>query len=204
MPIIKNIFGPTGYTLRDVEKDGEIFPVLCDIRGVLAVTREDANEVICTIQRALDRLSDEDLLHISKLHLLADTPSMFPQIYGEDDPLYLAHKARLSDAIQTKKPSKAPVSTKGFVYIIRGDQYYKIGCTEDPYKRLKPMTAHAPFPLHTLLLIPTDDMMTTERTLHKRFAAKHARGEWFNLTEEDLAAIQHDYTTIDPAALKAD
>jgi hypothetical protein len=57
----------------------------------------------------------------------------------------------------------SPRSTKGFVYIIRGESYYKIGRTNDPYKRLTPMVAHAPFPLETLLLIPTEDMFHTEK-----------------------------------------
>jgi hypothetical protein len=94
-------------------------------------------------------------------------------------------------------------SSKGFVYIIRGESYYKIGRTEDPYKRLTPMTAHAPFPLETLLLIPTADMVQTEQELHRRFDAKHQRGEWFSLDEEDIAAIRQDYRTLDPSILKA-
>lgn len=101
------------------------------------------------------------------------------------------------------KPSVPTKSTKGFVYIIRGESYYKIGRTEDPYRRLTPMTAHAPFPLETLLLIPTDDMHHTERCLHVQFALKHQRGEWYNLTEDDLVVIRREYKTIDPTVLKA-
>lgn len=155
-------------------------------------------------------IGERVLALLPRIPFLAETIHVWdcnPEIRTiEDLDAYLA--AKQNQPRQRQKPSikvsATPKSTKGFVYIIRGDVYYKIGRTNDPYKRLTPMLAHAPFPLETLILIPTPDMAQTERELHQRFESRHQRGEWFSLFEDDLDAIRKSYRTIDPTALRAD
>jgi hypothetical protein len=83
-------------------------------------------------------------------------------------------------------------SIKGGVYIIKIKTempYYKIGCSRDPSKRLSAIRTHSPFDVDLIHIIPCDDMYEVERILHKRYYDKNVRGEWFVLTDEDVAEI---------------
>jgi hypothetical protein len=165
----------------EFEKDGACYLIPCDGRlGIQAKPREVWKQLRDALTQSLEHITDEEVD---------------------------AYNARLDEEMTQQAaptPLKSNSMLKGFVYVIQGDAYYKIGYTNDPYKRLKPITVNALFPLKTLVLIPTDDMKTTEQTLHTQFASKHIRGEWFNLSDEDLEAIRHGYTTLDPTILKAD
>jgi hypothetical protein len=79
----------------------------------------------------------------------------------------------------------------GFVYLLRAatDQY-KIGRTKDPKNRKETFDVKLPFPVEFECLIPTQDMFQLEKALHQRFGGKRLRGEWFDLSEEDVAYIK--------------
>lgn len=89
----------------------------------------------------------------------------------------------------------------GYVYVIQGQDYYKIGYTNQLATRVRTMAVKAPFPLHVRLLIPTADMVQLEGILHTRFATQRTQGEWFLLTEKDLDILAEQYITVDPAQL---
>jgi hypothetical protein len=72
---------------------------------------------------------------------------------------------------------------KGIVYFIRdtGTNYIKIGRTDgDPEDRLSCLQVGNPSELIIVKLIECDDSIALERELHKKYAAFHIRGEWFN------------------------
>jgi hypothetical protein len=168
----------------EFEKDGEIYLLPCDgVLGEQPYPVQVMERLIYELQRSLAHITDKDI---------AEYNATFMQNYEKE-------YCQTRDIQQRSQEGR-----KGFVYIIRGgDSYYKIGCTTNPSKRLIPMKAHAPFPLETLLLIPSEDMTHTEATLHAMFAKKHRRGEWYDLTEYDISQIRREYATIDPAALRA-
>lgn len=78
----------------------------------------------------------------------------------------------------------------GFVYILKSGDHYKIGNAIDPVRRLKSLQAAWPEPMEIVHKIESDRYKYIERDLHRRFAGKRVRGEWFALSDEDLAYIR--------------
>jgi hypothetical protein len=157
----------------------------------------------------LDYLTAEEI-GARVLALLAKVPRLsdYRNVWGRDFGMKTLQDIEAELAVLEAQPrwkEKPPraLHPAGFVYVIHGGGYYKIGRTVDPYTRLTPMMARAPFPFEALLLIPTSNMAQTERELHRTYAAQRTRGEWFNLTDADIAEIRSHYTTIDPTSLQA-
>ena len=78
----------------------------------------------------------------------------------------------------------------GFVYILKGDRYYKIGRTISPHKRLAQISPVLPFEVSMVGLIPAYDHLTAEFELHRLFEASRANGEWFILTDKDILSLE--------------
>ena len=74
---------------------------------------------------------------------------------------------------------------KGYVYIIRINQYYKIGQTTNPEKRFGEYTKlmHEP---ETICCVYCDNYIKIEKELHKMFSDKNTNGEWFILSDKEL------------------
>jgi hypothetical protein len=93
----------------------------------------------------------------------------------------------------------------GYVYLIRQDDLTKIGWSRTPERRL-PEVAD-PERAEFLHLIPSASPSSIEAALHRRFAGQRVQGEWFRLTDEDLAMLivlsQVDVPTDLPPALFA-
>lgn len=81
--------------------------------------------------------------------------------------------------------------TVGFVYLVKMGEHYKIGISIYPDVRLKEFT-QLPHPLEKILAIRVRDYKYCEEELHKIFAKKRVRGEWFSLEEKDIAFVK-DY-----------
>ncbi len=75
------------------------------------------------------------------------------------------------------------------VYILQCKNNYKIGVGRDVGIRVKQIQTASPFDVEHILTIPTPDPYPLESYLHKLFANKRVRGEWFALTDEDLNYI---------------
>jgi hypothetical protein len=79
-----------------------------------------------------------------------------------------------------------------YVYLIHDMEvtgYYKIGRTDNPSRRLTQFGVQLPFRVGVVHIIPTNDSKTLERQLHEHFKSQRARGEWFNLTDDDVLTI---------------
>ncbi len=102
------------------------------------------------------------------------------------------------------KPSRSNVSTHryqnlpklkdpaGYVYLIQEVDYsrqYKIGRTIDPKTRLKQVDIKTPGDTKVIALLKTKDAKTLEKQLHKKYASKRKRGEWFDLTDTQVREI---------------
>ncbi len=82
-----------------------------------------------------------------------------------------------------------------FIYVIKDltSGYYKIGQSKHPEDRLKTLKREPtllPYPLDFHMVRVWRDYPWKERDLHKQFADKRIRGEWFDLTATDLDAIE--------------
>ena len=91
---------------------------------------------------------------------------------------------------KTKK--KAPAVSKpknGFVYLMQTGVhgYTKIGFSIKPKAREKTLQGEDPL-LH--MIFSMDGTMADERNWHLHFKSKRVRGEWFNLTRQDIEFIK--------------
>lgn len=80
-----------------------------------------------------------------------------------------------------------------YVYIIQDVDVtglFKIGRTNNPEKRILNFGIHLPFTVGIVHIIPTDNMCQLESVLHRKFASKRVKGEWFSLSTDDLEAIR--------------
>lgn len=73
------------------------------------------------------------------------------------------------------------------VYILKtGKNLYKIGKTQNLQRRLSGYRTHLPVEFRVVRQYLADNMDSLEQSLHVVFQHKHVRGEWFELTPDDL------------------
>lgn len=80
--------------------------------------------------------------------------------------------------------------TDGHIYVLRAGEFYKIGRTRQLDSRIKALSIQLPFPVEVVHTFPSDDHVEVEQWIHDLFADKRANGEWFRLSEEDVARIR--------------
>jgi len=84
------------------------------------------------------------------------------------------------------------------IYIIRDQDtgYHKIGRSNDPEARLRQLVKQdtlLPTPNNFVIVWVWPDIPHKERMLHRVYADKRVRGEWFDLSAEDLEYISANY-----------
>ncbi|RFB79517.1 GIY-YIG nuclease family protein [Methylovirgula sp. 4M-Z18] len=108
-----------------------------------------------------------------------------------NNPVYADVAAMLpeqSDDVLERQPSSKPV--KGFVYLIKSGDFYKIGRSDDAERRFKQISIALPDKAELFHTIRTDDPPGIEAYWHRRFDDRRANGEWFRLTPQDVAAFK--------------
>lgn len=88
------------------------------------------------------------------------------------------HKLREAEQIR-------PVACPGYVYLVGGNNVYKIGKAKDVPSRLRSFL-QLPFKTRLIHAIPTSDMVWAENYLHRAFAHCRLNGEWFDLAPHDV------------------
>jgi hypothetical protein len=82
----------------------------------------------------------------------------------------------------------------GSVYLARCEHLYKIGFTQrGAYKRLLGMGTDNPFPVELIREWP--GTRADEWLWHRIFWHKRVRGEWFELTDQDVMMIKDQTVT---------
>jgi len=76
---------------------------------------------------------------------------------------------------------------QGYVYLLHGGGYFKIGKTIDLSVRNRQIGLQLPFEVTLVHAISTNDIDELERYWHTRFRTKRLNGEWFNLSNEDVS-----------------
>lgn len=85
---------------------------------------------------------------------------------------------------------------EGFIYVMECASYYKIGYSAyNPRKRQRDIQIGNPLPVTLIGVI--EGSLTHEAEWHQFFRDKRVRGEWFALTEEDIAHVLHESIGID-------
>ena len=78
----------------------------------------------------------------------------------------------------------------GYVYLIKYEKNFKIGRTNSLAKRSRQVQFELPSETILVHAILTDDPVGIEAYWHKRFSEKRGNGEWFVLTNSDIAAFK--------------
>lgn len=104
------------------------------------------------------------------------------------------HNKQLFDEYDNRNsiPSPQPVKKpqKGFIYFIRDDKgRVKIGKTKRMKERMGEYTK-LPFEPELLYVLESNDYHAAETLIHEYYQEKRIRGEWFALTEKDIAFIK--------------
>lgn len=109
-------------------------------------------------------LINPDLTSVCKVELISRVSKSLPP---------LLFKSRLT-------------AKEGYVYFLKSDYGYKIGCTQKISQRMKVFDVKLPFKVELHSYVRTKFYKEVEKELHKLMAAVRIDGEWFNLSEKDF------------------
>ena len=102
-------------------------------------------------------------------------------------------KQEMDKAIsRLKKQHERDTKEKGYLYLIRCGDYYKIGITQNIEQRLSSFKTSIPFDIELVLKEKFNYIYKSkiERELHKEFKHKLHKGEWYNLDKGDIDKIK--------------
>ena len=118
-------------------------------------------------------------------------PSLLVE-YCAQRPALLHVTTLLAAASEDKSDVRAPAGArvKGFVYLAKHGRDFKIGRSNDVTRRRRELALILPHELKHVHVIETDDPEGIERYWHHRFADRQIRGEWYQLTPDDVAAFK--------------
>jgi len=94
------------------------------------------------------------------------------------------------DAYEQKSTARLSKGQDRGVYLIRCGEDWKIGQTNHLKRRYRQIINSLPGAATLEHWISTDDPPGVETYWHRRFATKRVRGEWFRLSDEDVAAFK--------------
>lgn len=85
-----------------------------------------------------------------------------------------------------------------FIYLIRDKTtgFTKIGISSDPERRLKQLIRQDTLLPHAnefSILLCWEDYPYIEKVLHEKYSDRRVRGEWFNLSSDDIDTITNKY-----------
>ena len=135
------------------------------------LTHDEAEEIVRAILRAYSFYSREEIEQAVQESIAAQR--------REQEELY-----RPRQHSEKKRKTK-----KGWIYLLKAGEYYKIGCTTDMKGRTKQFGLSLPYAFDLLHTIPSQDIKADEKALHSLFAERRGNGEWFTLSDEDVAYI---------------
>lgn len=99
----------------------------------------------------------------------------------------LYSKPQIDHSEQIHKKQRQRRMRSGWVYILNGGSYYKIGKAINITDRIKSFSPLLPFKVEILHTIQSNDYTWAEKSLHEKFAEKRSNGEWFELDALDIS-----------------
>lgn len=99
-------------------------------------------------------------------------------------------KAHCMNIRQDSDKTNKTLSSVGYVYLMKSGKYYKLGKTNSVGRREYELGAKLPEEVKTIHFIETDDPDGIEAYWHKRFEQKRKKGEWFELSAQDVKVFK--------------
>lgn len=90
------------------------------------------------------------------------------------------------------KPKRTRRMASGFVYLMTNGDLFKIGVSKDVERRRREIENASGFPVEIVSSGFYDDMLGAELEFHDRYREMRRRGEWFELTPEQVASISDE------------
>lgn len=112
--------------------------------------------------------------------------------------LQAGYKKEYAKSISSLKPkwvtqySNKLKNRKGFVYLLKTGEFYKIGMTKNVQKRITTLQTATPHKIELLAYKESDNACDDEKTAHKLFKDYRVSGEWFKLPTELVTALKLD------------
>lgn len=175
--------------VRQIKHNGESLTIIEDEQGYFIVPVYYMLDIAEKLLYTCNQLTDEDIILKNKKEVLDRSPSMFHQIYGENDPMWAEfQKNYVREPI--KKPSRKKL--KGHVYFLKCTQtfLYKIGYSTNVKTRIRDIQRASPTVIELAWVLPSDDCIADERCCHKLFGSNRVKGEWFDLKEDDIQSLE--------------
>lgn len=82
-----------------------------------------------------------------------------------------------------------PLDRGGYVYLVRSGEYYKIGISAEPEKRIAGLQVGSPYPIETIHIQMSADYIGLERHLHAVYSDYRVTGEWFSFDDEMIGTV---------------
>jgi len=98
-----------------------------------------------------------------------------------DDPLTDEDQAPNLEPIPSPFTCRGEGRKPGYVYLLEGGGFYKIGKAAELDRRIQQISPKLPFTCRLLHAIPSQDCLALEQGLHQRFSPQRVNGEWFQL-----------------------
>lgn len=90
----------------------------------------------------------------------------------------------------SKKDKIRKKKIKGYIYLLKSKNLYKIGRALQIKDRIKTYKTENPFGIRVILQILVNDYIQVEKDLLEKFKEKNHRGEWFKFNKQDIDSIK--------------
>lgn len=171
----------------DIQEDPASTPfekVRSVIAGIKARTTDLQNQLSETKEK-LSPLESE----VSRLR------EELPKQASENKALISQLKTAIDDVVSQTKKTK---NNEGYVYLIEGDGYHKVGKAINPGDRLSTLQVGSPYKLSLIRTWKVFDMTDGEYLVKQAFQEKLVRGEWYAIAKSDIDKIDSILEYLDP------
>ena len=99
---------------------------------------------------------------------------------------------KLKKVVQRTSKNRGDSELASYVYLLKDLEHasaYKIGKTNNPHRRFKNFDTIWPFDYEVVHIIKSYNPYELEAGLHRKYADKRIRGEWFELDDDEIDEI---------------
>lgn len=173
-----NIFSQDIDVIKDLSRELSTFPIV--------VIKELMHEIILSFENIDKDLSTKQrvtfIRNFSAINSAAITRASMINLDIVDD--------MFTDIITSI--SNGDNLRDGYVYLLKCDFAIKIGMSIHQDKRTNTLKTQAPFPTERIYIKHIAGYDRCEKYLHEKYKAKRLNGEWFALSEDEIAKVIKD------------
>ena len=152
----------------DIDDNIDIIPNHC-----MLLTYSEIDRIIAALQQLKNEYSNDYAEKNNKEQM--DNPNTF-------------HHDNASD--KGRMPDKPPESIPGYIYVLKCNEFYKIGKSKSLNSRFRRYSTENPYQMDVIFIAFVSDYHLIEERLLGRLAYKKHRGEWHIFDAEDLCLIK--------------